>query len=846
MLTITNPVSSVNILQQAAEEIPLLSYEMSNGEVIVLFAALDLNFGDAGGVALHAARLDVSGNVISGSEFEVYATVNFDAFSPPDQMHIFNDGSLGIFSSNYSESDVLFDRFDLSSGANYGDLIASKTIEYNLPADATINDFYYKVASIDSANDGSAEIIVLFQGSYTQNGSSQFVQGTHAIDINGNGRLLNGIQNSTRILDEAYSGWTKLADGTYVTLGRGYEYNPVTFEFSHSMQIKVIDGANGTASAGYYSRLFDYGKVPGTLNDLTYTEGEQLHELPNGNVLATWFVDSFDDEADGEGIYYAILDPRQGYDNSVVINSTPVVVSEARGISDYYTVEILDDGGFVIAWTATAADIIGPSQAFLQYYTANGAPNGDVIELGSASTDESFAILAKLPNGDVQVSYAEYETTGDTNGYDVKTVTFTPSLQIGAITVKQFGDQSLKDALDGALFSGDISSIGTDKLILAGVDDPLYSAEIAISDMTLDSTLSYGLMGGTVTSISVSYNGDRLFTIDGLEIQAPAFQAAVQQNSGGVGNANLVAALTEHYTIDYDGSRATDSVDNRGDFSYLNDRVIGSAFDDFLAGGDGDDEIIGGQGRDSINGGDGDDVLYGNRGIDFFDPGAGADQIDGGGDFDRVWYGASRSGVTVDLNRGTGSGGDAEGDTYTGIERVTGSSYDDVITGTAVSNAIKGGNGADTIYGLDGRDVIEGQFGDDILYGGNSNDIVLGGDGNDQVYGNRGSDKLDGGFGDDILTGGNDSDYFVFSSDLGQGFGNDIITDFQNGADRLDVRGVHSIADISYTANDLSRFIVEDKATSVKIKFEGGQVIYLDNSNGLVASDIDASDFIFA
>lgn len=277
------------------------------------------------------------------------------------------------------------------------------------------------------------------------------------------------------------------------------------------------------------------------------------------------------------------------------------------------------------------------------------------------------------------------------------------------------------------------------------------------------------------------------------------------------------------------------------------DTITGGTGNDIILGGDDADTLAGASGNDTIFGGDGDDTILGNRGNDFIDAGAGADSIDGGGGIDRVWYGDSGSGVTVNLLSGKGLGGNAEGDTYSGIERVTGSEARDTIIGTAVANSLKGQGGNDVIYGVDGRDVIEGQGGRDTLYGGNSNDVVLGGADNDFVYGNRGFDQLDGGTGDDELFGGNDVDYFRFTTEGSTGFGNDIIRDFDDGADRIDVRKVASVSDATQKADEFSDFTISTSAIGIKIKFEAGQVIYIDNStNGMDINDVTASDFVFA
>ena len=77
--------------------------------------------------------------------------------------------------------------------------------------------------------------------------------------------------------------------------------------------------------------------------------------------------------------------------------------------------------------------------------------------------------------------------------------------------------------------------------------------------------------------------------------------------------------------------------------------------------GIGADSVVGGDGADTLSGGDDADTIMG---------GAGSDSLDGGAGFDVVSYAGSAVGVrvAVDAWRRTGVGGDAEGDTLTGVE----------------------------------------------------------------------------------------------------------------------------------------------------------------------------------
>ncbi len=96
---------------------------------------------------------------------------------------------------------------------------------------------------------------------------------------------------------------------------------------------------------------------------------------------------------------------------------------------------------------------------------------------------------------------------------------------------------------------------------------------------------------------------------------------------------------------------------------------------------------------------------------------------------------------------------------------------------------LNGGGGDDLLIGSHDMDRHKGGAGNDTLRGGLSNDTLWGGAGEDNLSGGEHDDTLIGGRGDDSLSGGKGKDTFVF----GRMAGNDTITDFQNGPDRIDL-----------------------------------------------------------
>ena len=96
-------------------------------------------------------------------------------------------------------------------------------------------------------------------------------------------------------------------------------------------------------------------------------------------------------------------------------------------------------------------------------------------------------------------------------------------------------------------------------------------------------------------------------------------------------------------------------------------------------------------------------------------------------------YSPSSWGVVVDLNTGIGHSGDAEGDTYIGIEDVIGSQFHDLLAGTAANNVLSGWAGNDTLIGRAGDDRLYGYIGNDWLDGGVGADVLDGGVGDDWI-----------------------------------------------------------------------------------------------------------------
>ena len=113
--------------------------------------------------------------------------------------------------------------------------------------------------------------------------------------------------------------------------------------------------------------------------------------------------------------------------------------------------------------------------------------------------------------------------------------------------------------------------------------------------------------------------------------------------------------------------------------------------------------------------------------------------LDGGDDLDTASYESSPAGVTVDLSTGSASGGDAEGDSLSNIEDVTGSDHSDTLTGDDSDNILNGLGGDDTLTGGGGDDTF---FFDSLSVGGDDVIEDFDTDGDTLTFFNDGGETL--------------------------------------------------------------------------------------------------------
>jgi Ca2+-binding RTX toxin-like protein len=408
-----------------------------------------------------------------------------------------------------------------------------------------------------------------------------------------------------------------------------------------------------------------------------------------------------------------------------------------------------------------------------------GGAGGDTLDGGLGTDSVSFitasaGITASFASGSLAVSGGGGDATGDTY------------ISVEGVIGTNYDDTLTggtgAETLDGGGGNDVVyGSAGSDTLTGGlGTDTIDYSASSAGITLYLSGASSSGgdAAGDVVTGFEIAYGSGQADTIYGTSAAETLYGQGGNDTLIGGGGADILDGGAGTDTAEYStsGSAVTIALDGsagsggdaQGDTLTAIENLIGSAFNDLLTG---DGNV------NTLNGGIGNDILIG---------GAGADVLIGGLGSDTASYANAGSGLVANLFAAGSNTGDAAGDSYSGIENLTGSSFVDMLTGDAGANILDGGNGDDTLIGGAGADTLIGGAGTDIVdYSGagaavtayldgtagsgsdaagdtiSGVEVLIGSGFNDTLYGDTGANTLNGGNGNDVLIGGAGADSLI-------------------------------------------------------------------------------------
>ena len=511
--------------------------------------------------------------------------------------------------------------------------------------------------------------------------------------------------------------------GSVVNFGDGtFDYDPNNGNFENlavgevatdTFTYTVDDGNGGTSTATVTVTITGTNDAPTVAAALTAAANEDdaglavdmldgASDIDNGAVLAVANVTSLTAGVTFDGTSTINVDPSGAAFQSLAVGETLAIV---------VNYDVVDEHGASVAQSITIT-ITG----------ANDAPvvtGGNVV--ANISEDDALTVVDLLDGTNdfdlldvLSVTNVAF-VTGDVSGVIINgnTIEVDPSaynyLSAGEVmlieysydvidgnggVVSHFVEINITGTDDAAIVGG-VTSGSVTEGDLADVESFLGTLNISDPDTSdlppefADIVATTGDNGFGTFELSA---GEWTFILDQAAVEHlndgdvvtdtftfTASDGTTQQVDVTINGANNLFTLTNGIDL-FNGSAGIDIVDGLDGA----DDIFGFGDDDILNGGAGADDLFGGAGDDILNGGDGNDDLTG---------GEGADVLNGGDGRDRLFYNFATSGVTVNLFDASLNTGEAAGDTYSSIESLNGSNFDDVLTSGNDNNDLVGLNG---------------------------------------------------------------------------------------------------------------------------------------------------------
>ncbi|MEM9014140.1 MAG: Ig-like domain-containing protein [Pseudomonadota bacterium] len=567
----------------------------------------------------------------------------------------------------------------------------------------------------------------------------------------------------------------------------------------------LAGGAGGVALAISLTANADDAAVSALLQNITYvnTNGDD----PLGGVRE---IDITVDDGDGGsssqtvmvGVDLAAVNdaPEIGLPTTPDTNEDTDLVFSASGGNPIQIADA-DAGNAVIDVTlSVSAGVLtvapGSGASVTDGGTGAVSLSGTLAQVNAALDGLAFSPVADA-SGDVTLTVTANDN-GAAGGGGAKSDTESVTIAINPVN----DGPTARDDSAGT----DEDSVVSGNLFIdngAGADSDIDSASLNVGAVNGQAgnvgapiTLASGALLTVFSNGDFSYDPNGAFeTLNDGDSAVETFTYLLEDGDGGADMASV--------TIAVDG--VTDNLN-----------LTGTPGNDVLVGGVGDDTIDGLASNDIANGLDGADSLIGGAGNDTLKGAGGGDVLEGGDGADSLEGGAG-----VDTLRGEA-----------GNDTLIGDAGNDALYGGAENDSIMGGDGVDNIKGAGGADTLLGGNDGDAVNGGSGGDFIKGAGGDDIIIGLDGDDLLSGGAGEDTMVGGAGSDIFLFAP----GDGQDVINDFQNGADVINLALLGSAFD---SFNEILA-ASSDQSGDVVISFGGGDQLTLLN---YIKSDLSAEDF---
>jgi hypothetical protein len=563
-------------------------------------------------------------------------------------------------------------------------------------------------------------------------------------------------------------------------------------------------GTLGDASTGSVkAQVFNsYGvKIGSEFLVNTETASQQVPDaitgLANGKFVISWRDHSGTlGDTSGSSIKAQIFSADGSKFGSEFLVNTETGVNQ-----DSASIAGLTDGGFVITWTDDGGTPNDPTSNGIkaQTFSADGAKVGGEFLVNTETTGwQNGPTIAGLANGQFVILWTDSSgTLGDKSSYGIKAQLFS------ANGVKVGNEFLVNTQTDGFQGGSEVTVLASGDFVVTWTDFNEPMGDSSQRSIKAQAFSADGSKIGTEFLVNTQAEGSQQYpTITGLT--GGQFAISWDDVSGTLGDASGSSIKAQIFSA-------------YGTFT-------GTAGLDTLAGNAGRDVINGLGGIDIMNGAGGSDIYIiasstHHKAAEIADTGAsGTDEVRfSAAKSDTLKIFAGDTGIErVVIGTGTGATADSSGTLSlhidaskavnaltlignAGVNRLTGTVFNDTIDGCIGADRMTGGAGDDT-YIVDnvkdaisekaiggGTDTAMASTGytlamnvENLTLTGSANISGTGNMLNNAIIGNSGNNTLFGGLGNDTLTGGAGADTFIFNTKPNAATNVDTITDFSS------------------------------------------------------------------